>query len=132
MDASPKLHPLPVAPPAERQLLIRDLIIDWRIGVHPHEHMAPQRVRLNMELWFVADTPIEDRLGNTVCYESLINRLKEMAIEQHLQLVETLADSIADLCFEDSRVNRVAVTVEKLDVFPEAVSVGTRLDRRRG
>lgn len=131
MTASTNLKTLPVPLAGERQLLIRDLVLDWRIGVHPHEHLAPQRVRLNIVLWFTPDGPVEDRLGNTICYERLIDRLREMATERHTQLVETIAEEICELAFEDPRVDRARITVEKLDVFPEATSVGTQLERQR-
>ena len=43
--------------------------------------------------------------------------------------VETLAEDIAAMCLEDTRVRSARVRVEKLDVFTEATSVGVEIER---
>jgi len=43
--------------------------------------------------------------------------------------VETLAERIAALCLDDARVRSVRIRVEKLDVFPDATSVGVEIER---
>jgi dihydroneopterin aldolase len=58
--------------------------------------------------------------------------VREMVLDQHLHLIETLADRIAELCLADARVVEVAVRVEKLDVFADCVSVGVEIARSRG
>ena len=50
---------------------------------------------------------------------------------EHINLVETLAEAIADLCLAHRRVIEVRVMIEKLDVEPGA-SVGVEIERRRG
>ena len=47
---------------------------------------------------------------------------------------ETAADAerIARACLADSRVRLARVRVEKLDVFPDAVSAGVEVERTRG
>jgi dihydroneopterin aldolase len=42
-----------------------------------------------------------------------------------------MAESIAGLCLADPRVRAARVRVEKLDVFPEAASVGVEIERVR-
>jgi len=42
-----------------------------------------------------------------------------------------LAERIAAMCLVDSRVLSARVRVEKLDVFPEASSVGVEIIRHR-
>ena len=49
----------------------------------------------------------------------------------HINLVETLADRIAQTCLEDRRVQSVKARIEKLDVFKEAESVGVEIERNR-
>ena len=44
--------------------------------------------------------------------------------------VETLAERIAEQCLADPRVQLARVRVEKLDVFPDAASVGVEIERR--
>ena len=33
-----------------RHMFLRDMVLTASIGVHPHEHAAPQRVRINVDL----------------------------------------------------------------------------------
>jgi dihydroneopterin aldolase len=49
-----------------------------------------------------------------------------------VQLVETLAERLCEACLEDKRVVSARVRVEKLDVFPDATSVGVEVERRNG
>ena len=46
-----------------------------------------------------------------------------------MNLVETLADRIAEMCLEDQRVRTARVRIEKLDVFADAESAGVEIER---
>ena len=112
---------------------IRNLILAMSIGVHDHEKVAPQRVSISVELQL--DYPaggFGDALyRKVVCYETLIGRIKEMAAEGHVILVETFAERVADLALTDRRVRSVAVDVEKLDIFDDCDAVGTTIEKAR-
>ena len=112
------------------RLLIRDLMLRARIGIHPHER-EPQRVRINVELEILGNSrPVGDDIANVISYEHLIARIKEMVGAGHINLVETLAARIAEICLDDPRALRVRVRVEKLDVEPDA-AVGIEIERAR-
>lgn len=115
-----------------RHLFIRDLVLACRIGVYAHEHRAPQRVRINVDLG-VSETgaATSDRLDEVVDYEALLGRIKTAVDAEHVNLIETLAERLAGLCLEDRRVRSARIRVEKLDVFPEAAAVGVEIERRR-
>lgn len=116
-----------------RQVFIRDLMLPCNIGVHRHEKGAPQRVRINLDLTTRdGDAPINDSIGNVVCYEDVATGVRAIVGAGHINLVETLAERIAAFCLQDHRVEVVRVRVEKLDVFPDAASVGTEIVRVRG
>ena len=111
-------------------MLVRDLVLRARIGVHPHEHQAPQRVRLNLDLE-VAESgpPLADDLARVVDYEALIERVRRLVASRHVKLVETLAEQIAALCLDDPRVRSARVRVEKLDAIRGAAAVGVEIER---
>jgi dihydroneopterin aldolase len=119
------------ADPVPMRLFIRDLVLSARIGVHQHERVANQRIRLNLELEVEAEGPIGDDLDNTVCYGELMTGIRHVVGNGHVNLVETLCERIADMCLADRRVRSAKIRIEKLDVFPEAVSVGIEIERRR-
>lgn len=114
-----------------RHVFVRDLMLDAHIGVHQHEKLGPQRIRVNVDLAvFEKDVDgIGDQLTNVVCYEEVVSGIRELVAEGHVNLVETLAEQIAALCLEDRRVRVARVRVEKLDVFADATSVGVEIER---
>jgi 7,8-dihydroneopterin aldolase/epimerase/oxygenase len=113
-----------------RHLLIRDLMLACEIGVFPHEHGVKQRVRINLEIELAdGDRPIPDRLADTVSYADIVDGIRRLAAGGRINLVETLAERIADLALADGRARRVAVRVEKLDIYPDAAGVGVAIER---
>ena len=112
---------------------IRNLVLAMSIGVHDHEKVAPQRVSISVELQL--DYPVggfgDALYRKVVCYETLIGRIKEMAAEGHVILVETFAERVADLALTDRRIQSVAVDVEKLDIFDDCDAVGTTIEKAR-
>ena len=122
------------APPeaARRCLLIHDLEVPCRIGVHEHERHGTQRVRINVRVHVADDErPVEDSIANVVSYETIVDGIRAITRSGHINLVETLADRIVDLCLANRRVRSVWVRVEKLDLYPDAAGVGVELERSR-
>lgn len=122
--------PLADAEAALRHVFVRDLVLSASIGVYDHEKLVPQRIRLNLDLAVrEGGADLADSLDNVVCYETVLNRVRAIVEAGHVNLVETLAERIAQACLEDARVRRVQVGVEKLDVFRDADSVGVMIER---
>jgi dihydroneopterin aldolase len=123
---------------ATRHMFIRDLVLTASIGVYPHEHTAPQRVRINIDLAVTDDGGAklsraavgQDDLGRVVDYEAIVNRARAMVAAGHVQLVETLAERLCEACLADARILIARVRVEKLDVFADATSAGVEVERR--
>jgi dihydroneopterin aldolase len=115
---------------AIRHVFVRDLLLDAHIGVYKHEKGGTQPVRVNIDLT-VAEAVHGDSLDNVVCYATVVERIKSIVAEGHLNLVESLAERIAGSCLEDERVRVARVRVEKLAAIPEAASVGVEIERVR-
>ncbi|HEY2111752.1 MAG TPA: dihydroneopterin aldolase [Dongiaceae bacterium] len=114
------------------RMFIRDLVLLCRIGVYAHEKLRPQRVRINVSMRVEAEAePRNDDIANVLSYDEVLGGIKRLAAGEHINLVETLAEAIADLCLVHRRVIEVRVMIEKLDVEPGA-SVGVEIERRRG
>jgi dihydroneopterin aldolase len=109
---------------------VRDLVLAALIGVHRHEKDGRQRVRINLDMEVVeGDQSTQDRLSDVVCYEDVVTATRTIVTAGHINLVESLAELIANRCLEDQRVKNVRVRVEKLDVFADASSVGVEIER---
>lgn len=112
------------------RVFINDLVLYCLIGVHRHEKDGSQRIRINIELTVLENiSPIEDKLSNVLCYENLIGKVRNLVAAGHVNLVETLAQRLADLCLSEATVCRAKIRIEKLDVFADAGSVGIEIIR---
>lgn len=119
-----------------RLVFVRGLELMARLGIHPHEKAAPQRIVLGVEL-VVQDEAAPAAVGpddfrRVVDYQRLVEIARATVAAGHVLLVETLAERIALAALEDPRVERARVTVEKPDAFPDVASVGVVVERRRG
>ena len=113
-----------------RRVFVKDLVLAALIGVHRHEKDGRQRVRINLDMEVIeSEQPAQDRLADVVCYEDVVTAIRGIVAAGHINLVESLAELIADRCLEDRRVRKVRVRVEKLDVFADASSVGVEIER---
>jgi dihydroneopterin aldolase len=113
------------------RVFVRDLVLAVSIGIHAHEKRQRTRIRVNAELLVGTPVPERDDFAEALDYEAIVAGIKTIADGRHINLVETFAARVASLCLGDARVRWVRVTVEKLDIYPEAESVGVVVERRR-
>ena len=116
---------------AIRHVFIRDLEVLAQIGIHGHERGHVQPVRINVDLAVEDHAATEDRLDSVVDYEAVTAKVRAIIAAGHINLAETLAERIAQACFEDARVKTARVRVEKLHALPGAESAGVEIERQR-
>ncbi len=115
------------------RVFVHDLVVAVSIGIHAHEKRQRARLRVSADLEVGLELPTRDDFSEVLNYEGIVAGIKALAeVKQHINLVETFAERAATLCLEDPRVRAVRVAVEKLDIYPEADSVGVLIERRRG
>ena len=122
----PSYNPCPL-----HRIFIRELVMFASIGVHHHKTLATQRIRVSVEVLANLNRYLKDDLKSTVCYDEIVGKIRRMASQGHVQLVETFADQVITACFVDSRVEEVVVTVEKLDIYEDVASVGVTMSASR-
>jgi dihydroneopterin aldolase len=85
-------------------------------GVFEHERREGQRFVVDLVLGIdTAPAAASDDLSATVDYGSLALSVKAAVESDPVDLIETLAQRISDVCLLDSRVEWVRVTVHKPD-----------------
>ncbi len=135
MSERKTIYPMRIADAKKRirHVFVRDLELDANIGVYKREKGKLQPVRINVDLT-VEETEGEvgDKLENVVDYGAVVDAIKAILAEGHLNLVETLAEKVAAHCLSDSRVRVARVRIEKLNVIAEAGSVGVEIEREAG
>jgi dihydroneopterin aldolase len=122
----------PQSPVDRYTVIVRGLVVMCSIGIYPEEQDTLQRVRVSVELTAPdgAVFPGENR-RRVINYEKVVAAIREIAASGHIDLCEGFAERVVDACFADPRVAWLRVTVEKLDVFPDADGVGAILERSR-
>jgi dihydroneopterin aldolase len=96
-----------------RHIFIRDLVLHGQIGIYKHEQGKTQRVRINVDLAVREDGKARsDRLNDVVDYGVVADQIRAMVATGHVNLVETLAERIADICLSDPRVEAARIRVE--------------------
>jgi dihydroneopterin aldolase len=122
-----------------RHVFLRDLLLQAAIGVYSTEQGRTQRIRVNVDLGITDDgargvsraSVGRDDLRRVVDYAVIAERVRGIVAAGHVQLVETLAERLAEACLEDPRVQVARVRVEKLDVLPDGATAGVEVERRR-
>jgi len=113
-------------------ILIRDLRIEVLIGIHKRERHLAQTVSIDLDIGIPGSTVFaSDKVADTIDYEQVALRIQALARTGHFRLVETSADRIAKLLFDDFKAPWVKVSAAKIGILPNAKFVGVSIERRR-
>ena len=121
------------SPGQRTRIFVRGLLVQASIGVHPHEHETTQPIVIDIDLDMGGMAlPNEDRLAETLDYATVADAAERLALEAHVQLVETLAERICDWALaEDERVQSVAVSISKPQALLKADAAGVEVVKAR-
>jgi len=114
-----------------RCILVEDLRMRVFIGVLEHERRARQEVSVSIHM-MVKDSghSRSDDLADHVSYADVVEKLRERATStRHVNLVESLAEEVAEFALAEPRVDSVIVAVRKTEIIPEAKGVGVIIHR---
>jgi dihydroneopterin aldolase len=101
------------------------------IGIHESELHRPQPLVIDL----VAGVPRPracdtDRIGDTIDYGVVRERLHRLLVEHRLQLLESFAEAIATILVAEFGAAWVRVKVVKPKKFPDVDAVGVQIERR--
>jgi len=101
------------------------------IGIHESELHRPQPLVIDL----VAGVPRAracdtDRIGDTIDYGVVRERLHRLLVEHRLQLLESFAEAIATILIAEFGAAWVRVKVVKPKKFPDVDAVGVQIERR--
>ena len=101
-------------------------------GVLPEERVRRQPFEVNIELHVdLAKAGASDDLADTVDYSAVCDAVSKVVSSESYQLLERLAQRIADVCRADPRVVGVVIEVRKLEppVAAQVDHVAVRIQR---
>lgn len=110
-------------------VFVRDLVMPVEIGAYGFERGHAQRVRFNVdvEVYRIAGP---DDMRVAFSYDVIMDAIKIILAAGHIELVETIAERLAESVLSHERVHAIGVEVEKLDVVAPG-AVGVRIRRER-
>jgi thioredoxin reductase (NADPH) len=121
--------------PAEHtdRLTVTGLTLPARIGVYPREWKRLQTLTFDItfEVDAAAASP-SDSLARTIDYAAVASMTEEMLAEQHYNLIETVADTLARRLLSRFDANAVRVRVTKPGVPQRHAAASIEVERRRG
>jgi dihydroneopterin aldolase len=105
------------------RVFVRDFVLPARVGAYAHERGRSQDVRFNVEVRVLrADREAAD-IRDVFSYDLITDSIRMIVADQHIPLVEMLAERISSALLSHPRVTSVTVRVEKLEVGPGGTGV---------
>ncbi len=115
-----------------RRVLIEDYELIGSVGVYEHERRYEQRIVVSLELDVLdAYDGACDELDAVYDYDHAISAVRTTVESRHFNLLETLAERIAEACLGHPHVTAVKVRIAKPDVLIACRAVGIEIVRGR-
>ena len=111
------------------RVFVRDFVLPIRIGAYAHERDKVQNVRFSVEANVLRPDHAAEDIRDVFSYDLITDAIRMITAQEHISLVEMLAERIAALILTHPRVAAVKVRVEKLEVGPGGT--GVEIERRR-
>lgn len=106
------------------RISLRDHVLEVDIGAFQTERGKTQRLNFNVVVEVVPPSaPLEDDVDKILSYDTITEAIATELAEERLNLLETLAERIADRILYAPQALRVFVRIEKLDRGPGALGV---------
>ena len=106
------------------RISVRDHIVDVEIGAFQAERGVTQRICCNVVVEVRPLTgPIDDDVDRILSYDKVTEAIAYELSDERLNLLETLAERVADRILLEPQAMRVFVRIEKLDRGPGALGV---------
>ena len=113
------------------RISVRDYAVDVEIGAFQAERGVTQRICFNIVVEVVPLTgPIDDDVDRILSYDKVTEAITFELADERLNLLETLAERVADRILLEPQAMRTFVRIEKLDRGPGAL--GVEIVRARG
>ena len=116
----------------EKKVLIKELILNLRLGYYEFEKAKPQKVKFSLEVDYRDKKPTNDKdLKSIVNYDKLVKLIKKLVKNKHYNFLETLAEDVFDELFKDLRIDKITLQIEKLEIIKDCSSVGIQVSKKR-
>ncbi len=111
-------------------VFIRELKVDTVVGIYDWERRIRQTVVLDIDMGGdVARGAKTDKIEDTLDYKAVAKRVAQFVSEAKYELVETLAEKVAELVMTEFKVPWVKIALNKPGAVSGSRSVGVIIER---
>ena len=116
----------------EKKVLVKELLLDLKIGYFDFEKEKKQKVKFSLEIDYVDKKPSSDKdIRSIVNYAKVVRLIKKLVKKKHYNFLETLAEDVFDELFKDKRIDKISLQIEKLEIMRDCSSVGIQISKKR-
>lgn len=111
-------------------IFLRELRVDTLIGVYEWEKRVPQSLQIDLEIALPNSHACHsDDISDALDYSRIAAHIQEVLQNRHFNLLEALAEHIAQILLDDFRAPWVKVSVAKLQAIRGSKMVGISIER---
>ena len=116
----------------EKKVLIKELILNLKLGYYDFEKEEEQKVKFSLEVDYKDKKPSSDKdIKSIVNYATIVKLIKKLVKKKHYNFLETLAEAVFDELFRDKRIGKIMLKIEKLEILKDCSSVGIQITKKR-
>ena len=113
-------------------IYLHDLKIECVIGIWDWERKIKQRVIIDLDMGFdIRRAAQTDAIDDTLNYKAVAKRLQQFVGDSRFQLVETMAERVAEILLAEFKLAWVRVRINKRGAVRGAGDVGVMIERGR-
>ena len=113
-------------------IFLEQVKVETKLGVPEWERMVAQTIVLDIEIGYDLSKPCKsDAIADTIDYGTVVSRIRETLTENSFQLVEALAEHVAQLILKEFKAENVKVKVAKPSILPRLKALGVVIERSK-
>lgn len=111
-------------------IFLHEYKLDLVIGIYEWERRLPQTLQLDLDIALPSTRAGEtDRIEDTIDYGAVVTAIEASVREKHFDILEALAEHIAQLIRNDFHSPWVRVSITKLGMLRQIKRVGIAIER---
>jgi dihydroneopterin aldolase len=113
-------------------IFLQELKVKTLIGIYPWERNVAQTIQLDLEIALPTSQACQtDNFEDTLDYALVVQRINEVLSQKHFNLLEALAEHVAQIVLVEFKSPWTRISVAKLDAIPGVKKLGIRIERRQ-
>ncbi len=114
------------------KIFLRGLQVETIIGIHAWEQRAPRPLILDLEMGTdIRDAASSDHVRDAIDYAAVTAAVVKFVSETHVGLLETLAERLSRLLFQQFPILSLRLSINKPGAVPDVKAMGVEIERRR-